>query len=84
MSEQVIIALISAGSGIIVALISILINNSTIKLRLDMLEKKQDKHNNLIERVTATERDIKTLFHTKNELNEDIDKLFDEWRRKLP
>ncbi len=34
-----------------------------ITYRLDELEKKQDKHNNLIERMTVVERDVKSAHH---------------------
>ena len=39
--------------------------------RLSALEKKVDKHNHRVERMTAAERDLKTLFRHIDELKEE-------------
>ena len=79
LTETVITALISVGGSVVVALISYAANRkgareaseSNAKLlayRLEQLEKKQDKHNSVIERmihlegrVTEAEHDIRDL-----------------------
>lgn len=43
-----------------------------IKTELDRLEKKQDAHNELIQRVAVLERDNKTAFNRIDELRDDI------------
>lgn len=43
-----------------------------IKTELERLEKKQDKHNELIQRVSVLERDNKTAFNRIDELRDDI------------
>jgi CRISPR/Cas system CSM-associated protein Csm2 small subunit len=43
-----------------------------IKTRLDQLEKKQDKHNNLIERVYKLEGGVVAIWRKLDEVCEDI------------
>lgn len=68
MDTAIICGLISAASAIIVSVITAIYNNKLIVYRLEQLEKKMDKHNNLIERVfnleeaqSVTEEKIKHL-----------------------
>ena len=63
MEPTVTIALIAAGGTIISGIISALISNSITKYRIAQLEKKVDKHNNLIERTYQIESDITTIKH---------------------
>ena len=42
-------------------LITALITNSIVKYRVEQLEKKVDKHNNLIERMFVCETEIKDI-----------------------
>lgn len=43
-----------------------------IEYRINELEDKMDKHNNLVERVAIIERDVKTAFNRIDENREDI------------
>ena len=61
MSENIITALIGIIPTIIVAIFSIVNNNQVIKVRIDELEKKVEKHNQLIDRMYKAESDIKVL-----------------------
>lgn len=61
MSENIISALIGIIPTIIVAVFSIVSNNQVIKVRIDELEKKVEKHNQLVERMYKAESDIKVL-----------------------
>ena len=45
--------------------------NKVVELRLDTLEKKVDKHNHLVERITVVERDLKTAFRYIDDIRED-------------
>lgn len=74
MSEGVLIALITGGVAIISNIIIAAFNNTKTIYRIDQLEKKVEKHNNLVERVAVAERDQKTLFHRYDELSEKIEK----------
>ena len=45
--------------------------NKLVMFRLEQLERKVDKHNNLIERMALVERDVKTVFSAIEELKEE-------------
>ena len=73
--ETIISSLISAGVALLICVIQ---NNKTkalIEYRLDELEKKVDKHNNLIERMYACERNIDLHAERLNIIEKDIDEL---------
>ena len=62
-------------SGLVALVVASIQHNKTSALmayRLDQLEKKMDKHNQVIERVTILERDNKTAFNRIDELRADI------------
>ena len=61
MDTAIICGLISAASAIIVSVITAVYNNKLIIYRLEQLEKKMDKHNNVIERVTILETKVAEL-----------------------
>jgi len=44
--------------------------NKVVDLRINNLEKKMDKHNCLIERMTTAERDIKSICHRIGDLED--------------
>lgn len=64
----VISSLISAGSAIVVCIITSIFNNKLIAYRLQELEKKMDKHNSVIERVYTLEKSVAVL---KERMDED-------------
>lgn len=66
--EAIVVALISLAGVIISGGISALITNNLVKYRVEQLEKKVDKHNNLIDRMYKAESDIKVI-------NEEIENL---------
>ena len=73
--ETIISSLISAGVALLICVIQ---NNKTkalIEYRLDELTKKVDKHNNLIERMYACERNIDLHMERLNTIEKDIDEL---------
>lgn len=75
MSDIVIVALITGGFSF---LGSWFLNNKTLAVlqeKINNLEKKQDKHNQLIERVYGLEKDVDVAFERIRENAEDIDKL---------
>ena len=72
MNPEVAIALISAGSSLLVAGGSIIMNNRLLGFKVDELRKDVEKHNNLVERVAILERDNKTAFNKIDENRDDI------------
>ena len=61
MDTAIICGLISAASAIIVSVITAVYNNKLLVYRLEQLEKKMDKHNHVLERVTVLETKVADL-----------------------
>ena len=61
MDTAIICGLISAPSAIIVSVITAVYNNKLLMYRIEQLEKKMDKHNSVIERVTVLETKVADL-----------------------
>lgn len=75
MTENIIISLIGIVPTIVVAVVSIISNNAVIRTRIDELEKKVEKHNQIIERTYKVERDIETCFVRIDEERDRIERL---------
>lgn len=60
-----ILSIIEITFTIIGFIISIIVNAKITKYRIDMLEEKVNKHNNLIERMYKIEAEVDTLMHKK-------------------
>lgn len=74
-TETIISSLISAGVALLICVIQ---NNKTkalIEYRLDELEKKVDKHNNLIERMYECEKNIDIHTEHLNTIDHRLDEL---------
>ena len=75
MTESVVVELI-AGMAIILSNIIVTgFNNSKTIYRIDQLEKKVEKHNNLIERMYEVEKQNKVLEKEIEDTNDRIDDL---------
>lgn len=59
MSEEIIIAFITGGLAIISNIVVAAAQNSKTIYRIDQLEKKVEKHNNLVERIVVLEQSEK-------------------------
>lgn len=77
MITEIIVALIGVLGSAIGAFFGILVNSKLSNYRIEQLEKKVDKHNNLIERVYKIEQheavvdeEIKVANHRINDLEE--------------
>ena len=68
MSEGIIIALIGLSGSIVGSLIGILASQKLTQYRLQKLEEKVDKHNNIIERTYKIEGRVTELEHDVREL----------------
>lgn len=85
MRSEVLIAIIGAIPALITAVVSIVLNNRVLNVRLEMLQKqfdkmeeKIDRHNQVVERVAILERDNKTSFNRIDENREEIAHLRDQ------
>lgn len=72
MSPEIAIALISSGSSLTVAIISIVINNRLIGYKVEELRKQVEKHNELVKDVAIIQRDLKTAFNRIDESRDDL------------
>lgn len=75
MSTELIVALCSLAGTLFGTLGGILVSNRLTVYRIEQLEKKVDKHNHLVERMTVVERDQKTLFRYHDDQQSRIQKL---------
>ena len=74
MTDAVMVALITGGLAILSNVIVALMNSKLLVYRIEQLEKKVEKHNNLVERVTVLERDEDTQWKRIDELKEQLSK----------
>ena len=77
METQIAVAIITSGASLLVAVISIIMNNRILGYKVDELKKQVEKHNNLIERTAVVERDLKTAFSKIDDMRDDISRLSD-------
>lgn len=70
MTDGIIIAIIAGGLSALSSIIAVYVNNSKTLYRIDQLEKKQDKHNQLIERMFVAEAHIADMKEDIAELKE--------------
>jgi len=68
MRIEIIVAIITSFSTVVVSVIAIVNANRVIGYRIDELEKKQDKHNCLIERMVKVEDSSKSAHHRLDEI----------------
>lgn len=86
MTDSVVVALIASGASLagnlLVAIPSMIktrqqmnANTENMLYRMDQLEKKQDKHNSVIERMFIAEKNICILDEREKELQKQLDDL---------
>ena len=61
MNSDILLGLVPSLISLAGIIITALITNSLVKYRVEQLEKKVDKHNNLIERMYVVETEIKEI-----------------------
>ncbi len=78
MDTEVLVGIIGLAGSAVGSLGGILINTKLSNYRIEQLEKKVDKHNNLIERTYQIEKDIEVIKNDIKVANHRIDDLEDE------
>lgn len=78
MKPEIITAVITSVSSLIVAIVSIIANNRLLGYKVDDLAKKVEKHNQLIERVSLLEQDNNTQWKRLDELKSIVEKIREE------
>ena len=74
MTTEIITALLALLGTLIGTLGGILTAGKLSNYRIEQLEKKVDKHNNIVERVFAVENSVKSAHHRIDELREEMNK----------
>lgn len=74
MDSAIIVALITGGLAVVSNVVVALVNSKLTLYRIEQLEKKVEKHNNLVERVALIERDEQTQGKRIDELRAELAK----------
>ena len=72
MSSEKIVALVSFAGTAIGSIAGVLTANKLTNYRISQLEEKVNKHNNLVERVTAVEQSVKSAHKRIDEIHEEL------------
>jgi len=72
MNTEIIKSLIATIPTLIIALATVVVNGKLILYRIDQLEKKMEKHNNVVERVVILEQKMDAAFTRIDELRDEI------------
>ncbi len=72
MSSEMIVALVSFAGTAIGSIAGVLTANKLTNYRISQLEEKVNKHNNLVERVTAVEQSVKSAHKRIDEIHEEL------------
>ena len=75
MSEAIIVALIAGGLAFAGTVVSNIFTHSKTILRLDILERKVEAHNHLVERMYIAEGEIKVLEEKQKDFEGDLSDL---------
>lgn len=75
MMDSILVALISGGLAMVGTIISNLTTHSKTMYRIEQLEKKQDRHNCLIERMYTLEKSVEILDERQKVANHRIEDL---------
>lgn len=73
MSNELVVALLALAGTLTGSFSGILVANRLVNYRLEQLEKKVEKHNNLVERIAMAENEIKIINHKIDDLNKEIE-----------
>lgn len=68
----IILKIIEVTAPLIVALVSVYLSNRLVAYRLDQLEKKVEKHNQVVERVALLEQDNSAQWRRIDELKMEV------------
>ena len=73
LQPEIIVALLPMLGTLAGSVIGVLTANKLTTFRLEQLEKKVEKHNNLVERMALVEASAKSAHHRLDELREEIE-----------
>lgn len=71
-SSKVIVGLLSLAGTLCGTFAGIITSAKLTVYRIEQLEKKVEKHNSVVERTAVIEDNLKSVWHTINEIKEDV------------
>lgn len=71
--ETIVVAIISLFGTCIGTFAGIFTSSKLTMYRIEQLEKKVDKHNSVVERTALLEQNIKSVWHSINEIKENVE-----------
>lgn len=75
MEPTITIALITSASSLLVAVISVVMNNRILGYKVDELKKQVEKHNQVVEKVALLQQETSTQWKRIDELRKDVEDL---------
>lgn len=78
MKPEIITAIITSISSLLVAIVSIVMNNRLLGYKVDELTKKVEKHNQIVERVALLEQENGTQWKRIDDIKVTLEKLREE------
>lgn len=75
MASEVIVALLSLVGTALGSIFGIMSANRLTVYRIQQLEEKVNKHNNLVERMAIVERDVKSAHHRLDEIHSEMEEM---------
>lgn len=71
-SSEVIVGLLSLAGTLCGTFAGIITSTKLTAYRIEQLEKKVEKHNSVVERTAVIEDNLKSVWHTIDEIKEDV------------
>lgn len=75
MDTNIVIALITSASSLLVAVVSVIMNNRILGYKVDELKKQVEKHNQVVEKVALLQQETSTQWKRIDELRKDVEDL---------
>lgn len=75
MPNEIIVAILSLVGTAIGSVAGIMSSNRLTVYRIQQLEEKVNKHNNLVERMAIVERDVKSAHHRLDEIHSEMEEI---------
>jgi hypothetical protein len=73
LSTELVVALLALTGTLAGSFSGILVSNKLVNYRLEQLERKVEKHNNLVERIAMAENELKLMQREIEDLNKEIE-----------
>lgn len=72
MTSEIIVGVLSLLGTLCGTFAGIVTSTKLTNYRIEQLEKKVEKHNSVVERTAVIERDLKSVWHSIDEIREDV------------